>query len=154
MRKLYFYILIAGLVATSLCTAPLSPETPETAQPPEVAVQQNTTTVVTQQKCSESVLDITEVTPDVQGSTRNYNITVKYVSGTQDLYDFSFSIQDKFGLFATATSNIFTRNNSFKASSDYTFPVSFGLKVRSDRLDYVRVRALCATDIVEAKLDY
>ncbi len=145
MQKFYFPLFILGIVAISACTTPGGGNLT------------NTIPIGAQAKCSDSAITVTNVVGDIQGATNNVMITVRYTSGTADLYDFSFTVQDKFGTFGTAQSTVYTKSNPFKTGSTYTFPVTLTQRVRTDRLAFTKARAMCfdtAERVVETELRY
>ena len=135
------------MIAISACTA--------TPTGSNNTIPENVTPIQAKEKCSSSVINVTSISGDVQGATRNYSVTVGYTVGDQPLYNFSFTIQDKFGLVGNAKSDVFTRNNPMRTGATYTFQITLPISVRSDRLSFVKARAVCLeTELVQTESRY
>lgn len=106
-------------------------------------------------KCANSVLDIeavynTTFTPP-KGSTDangDFNVTVVYYSGTEDLYNFTISLTDNIGgVFTQSNTTKYVKNSSgtwaMNPGEKYTFILNFDENITESPITKARVSALC-----------
>jgi hypothetical protein len=106
-------------------------------------------TMEKQQRCGASYLKILKVENDtgVAGAeTDFFRITLDYKSGSEDLYNFVFSIAGATGV-GKNESKIFTEANPMAPGTMYTFEVKLDKNVTYP-LSLVKVTATCLKDIL------
>ncbi len=109
-------------------------------------------------KCSKSVLDVTQV----QGKTFSrptgsnwgeFNVTLQYITGTEDIYNFTISLTDSSGNVVqnnTVSNNIYYTNGTttvaFLPGSKAVLNLKFNANISTSPVSKVFVAAKCQSD--------
>ena len=107
--------------------------------------------------CSKSVLDIGTVygktfTPPKGTTKGDFNVTVTYYAGSEDLYNFTIYLTDSAGNVGKATTTDYTSNNPMEPGEVHTFVLTLDKNLTSSPITKVRVTAVCQeTEVVTAE---